>query len=275
MATFDDARIRLDRAKANRERLKDEMAAWRSAHRDAHTVTVEGNPQGIFKVPEGKLRLIARITEQPPQDWGLIVGDILVDLRSALDYAVYALAIAHTGQNPPVNARDLEFPIAQTAGWFVSKRAQDKIAGLNKPARDYIEQVQPYQPGYGGPAGQYVNSPLWVLNELVGVNKHRFIHVFWTKLHSTQLQIKAKGLGIEQIKAYKIDGELKDGAVLADLTFAKSDVIKKGRVELKMSLTPYVSFEAASAMPSTEIYYGLGAIGGPVETVLNGLEAFL
>jgi hypothetical protein len=273
---FQDARMRLDRAKANRERLKNEMAAWRTAHPEAHRVVIQGDPQSIFRVPNDNIvRLVARITEQPPKEWGLLVGDILGDLRSALDYAIYALAIAHTGNDPPLNADALEFPIAKDPTWFHSQRAQRKIEGLSKTARDYIEQIQPYQSGYGGPAGQHVNSPLWVLNELVRVSKHRFLHVFWTKLHSTQLQIDATGLGVTQIKAYKIDGELKDGAVLADLTLAKSHVEKKGQVTLSVSLTPYIAFEATSALPSTEIYSGLGKIGGPIEDVLNHLEALV
>jgi hypothetical protein len=101
---FEDAWVRMQRAWDYFQRLKSELADFPVAHPEAYGVVSEADA-------DGNLTLRARVTMRLPKEWGLLIGDILVDLRSALDYAVYALAVCHSGQVPPPNPRRIEFPI--------------------------------------------------------------------------------------------------------------------------------------------------------------------
>jgi len=255
-----DAWVRIERAKANRERLHTEITAFAATHPDAYRVAAEHDGQG-------NVTLVARVSKRPPKEWGLIVGDILVDLRSALDYAVYGLAVRHTGQDPPPKARQVEFPIADTDKWF-NTSGRRKITDLRSDAVAYIESVQPYQPGYGGP-----DSALLVLNELVGINKHRFVSVVWAMLKETQLGLTFLNVQLEDFMAYKVDGELTDGTVLA--TFRMVAQAQYANLQIQPSMTVHVAFEPTSAGFGMEAYTALGAMGGAVEDVVGNLQSYL
>ena len=74
MPRMDDAWVRVKRAQVNLKRLKDEMAVFRDTHQRAYAVGAEYDRKG-------NVRLVARIGQRPPKEWGLASGDILVDLR--------------------------------------------------------------------------------------------------------------------------------------------------------------------------------------------------
>jgi len=103
---MDDAWVRIKRAKEAYDRLKADVVTFRAENPRMHTV-------GFDHDGKGRVRLFAQIANKPPREWGLLAGDIFVELRTALDYAVYALALAHGGTDPPVDAHRLEFPICE------------------------------------------------------------------------------------------------------------------------------------------------------------------
>lgn len=98
--------------------------------------------------------------------YGVIVGDVVHQLRSALDHAVWKLA------KPPIPFVT-GFPACEVKsnakGCFDSV-AKRRLQNLDQPAFDYIESVQPYN-------RLGANDPLWQLNELWNVDKHRTIIV--------------------------------------------------------------------------------------------------
>lgn len=56
--------------------------------------------------------IAVRLSAEPPlARWSLMVGDALHNLRSALDYLIYQLAIKGSGQEPPPYHRRLQFPV--------------------------------------------------------------------------------------------------------------------------------------------------------------------
>jgi hypothetical protein len=65
-----------------------------------------------------------------PEDFPMMLGEILYQLRAALDNLIYDAAILDTGSNPPKNPRSLEFPIYKT------KTAFDKNASKIAPLSD-------------------------------------------------------------------------------------------------------------------------------------------
>jgi hypothetical protein len=227
MAGMEDAWVRVRRAETNAKRLKDEVAKLRRPYPD-----VEMRP----KDEHGEVHalIVARVPERPPKEWGLLIGDILIDLRSALDYAVYALAVAHTGlETPPYDYR-LEFPICKNdpLAWGQAL-GRHKLDGLPQKAIDYIGSIQANKPGNGGD-----NTPLLFLEELVGLNKHRFIPVSWSRLDSTNLEIRCEGCRPDRAKAFHLPGELKDGSVLVDLVLA--DLMQNVKVQVKLKVSTFV-----------------------------------
>lgn len=258
MPGMDDAWVRVNRAKANYARLKGEIAEFWRDHPDMATVGVEHDGKG-------NVRLVARIGTRPPHDWGLASGDILVDLRCALDYAVYALAIRHGGIDPPNSADKLEFPICDTDTRWAEAIGRHKLDGLSDEAIRWIDAQQPYQRGNGGPT-----SFLRVLEELVGINKHRFVYVAWCKLESLTLPMSGEGFRIEDFVAFQIPGELEDGTVLA--TFRLVATQPKAQIQLKPSLTTYIAIE-----PTTKGWLDLAAtlsgFVGTIERYIREMEA--
>jgi len=101
-----------------------------------------------------------------PHRWAASVGDILNNLRSALDHMVYALSVAHYKKIPPPNAKKCQFPIANTKEkWKGVKR---RIEGVSIEAARVIEAEQPYNRG---------DTPLARLHRLSNRDKHTVISV--------------------------------------------------------------------------------------------------
>jgi hypothetical protein len=108
----------------------------------------------------------AKLGWQPPREWGLILGDCVHNLRSALDHMVWDLVILN-GETPDGNT---EFPIYWNQTRYELKgEAARKLRGVSSAAASVIEEAQPYH----GPRPKHV--PLWALNELDIADKHRSI----------------------------------------------------------------------------------------------------
>jgi hypothetical protein len=110
-------------------------------------------------------------TEDVPIDeWGLVFGDGVHCLRSALDHAVQGIAVQQSGQDPPPSHRTLEFPItSDNDAW---SKAKWHVQTLSEPARRRIRRLQPHDD-----AVAFDMRPLGGLQEFDNTDKHRIIHV--------------------------------------------------------------------------------------------------
>ena len=108
-----------------------------------------------------------RVAEEPPlEDLALIFGDILGNLRAALDYAVWQLVLAG-GERP---GRKTSFPVVRRArDWPVQGSAA--LKGVPDEYAALIEEIQPFH------SDRPDDHPLMLLEELNNVNKHRFLPV--------------------------------------------------------------------------------------------------
>lgn len=127
---------------------------------------------------EGRLgfKLIQnKFTEPPPlEEWGLIAGEIIHNIRSSLDNLVYALARTH--RDPPNKPQRLAFPIYQDKAEF-KKNGRRNIDQLPSAAADLIEKIQPFNRD-GSPALNIPDrDPLVLLNNLSNADKHRVPHL--------------------------------------------------------------------------------------------------
>ncbi len=71
----------------------------------------------------------------------ILIGEIAYNLRAALDYLVYALAVLDSGE--PQNST--QFPIEYTPQGFGGRKKQGFLRGLNAAHITAIERLQPYQ----------------------------------------------------------------------------------------------------------------------------------
>src|ERR1051325_6580519 len=65
------------------------------------------------------IRYVVRIRKSVPPMWSAIVGEVIHDFRSALDYLVWQLVIHETGAPPTSNKT--QYPIFETEAGFNSR----------------------------------------------------------------------------------------------------------------------------------------------------------
>ena len=75
-------------------------------HQRVKSFVDDGGPYDLQTQPDsktGEITIYGEVTGEPPTDeWGAIIGDVVHNLRSALDHLVWQLTIAD-GHTPPPN----------------------------------------------------------------------------------------------------------------------------------------------------------------------------
>jgi hypothetical protein len=102
--------------------------------------------------------------EGVPDEIPSIAGDVLQNLRSALDHLAYRLFMAGT-QGTAGDGKHVSFPIFDDASKF-KKGVMHNVKGMRREAIDAIEALKPYSGG---------NEVLWRLNRLNNIDKHRLL----------------------------------------------------------------------------------------------------
>lgn len=64
--------------------------------------------------PNGEITFRVKVKAQPPQEWGAIIGDVIHNLRSSLDYLIWQLVLSN-GKTP---SKRTGFPICDNAKKF-------------------------------------------------------------------------------------------------------------------------------------------------------------
>jgi hypothetical protein len=109
---LDDAFLRVDRAAEHLASFKRLSKRYFDAHERAWEAVVMGNKVGW---PGGAI-----VQENPPpRRLGLLVGETVQNLRTALDYLVFQMADWHSGPDPE---RRTQFPIESTPEGFRARR---------------------------------------------------------------------------------------------------------------------------------------------------------
>lgn len=96
-----------------------------------------------------------------PVDVISIAGDVVHNLRSALDHLAYQLAVTGTPGKEP--SRRVEFPIAKDATTYEAEKAR-KLEGIRPDTVKVIDALKPYKGG---------NDAIWRIHELDNIDKHR------------------------------------------------------------------------------------------------------
>lgn len=110
-----------------------------------------------------ELRLILR-REPPIEEWGLILGDCLHNLRSMLDNVAWALATLDGAV--PAQPTQVTFPVTDTETEW-----RKRIASLESIPPDLLDRVRHTQPWVSGVSR--ADSRLGILHSLDITDKHR------------------------------------------------------------------------------------------------------
>ncbi len=175
-------RLKLDRAYEHLVAVHDEIGAFFELQ-PYRTVLQKVDTDGLEYVLRGY------IAHPPPEMLPLIIGDCLQNMRTALDHLVWAMAIAHSGQEPPFKT---SFPIYTNRDAFHDRKSSGKptpgsglkrIEVLPEAAQALIESFQPYH------CRDEYDSHLWVLNEFSRIDRHRTLSIVVAMSHYTGVEV--------------------------------------------------------------------------------------
>jgi len=152
MKPMTDSLRRINRAKKHLNVLNREIKAFIASQ--PYRCTINKDPKDGCYIIQPYL-----IKGEYPIPWGFLTGEVAHGLRSALDNIAWSLAIK----------RDTKtcFPI------FIKRNTEfiKRLERLRNDIRADVEAVQPYN----RPNGQERSHPLWILNNIDIIDKHRII----------------------------------------------------------------------------------------------------
>lgn len=171
-----------------------------------------------------EFRWVLELPSIPLVRWGLFVGEVFFNLRSALDHAVYGIAVKLTGHNPPPNERDLFFPITDSPEKFdtAMRRLAKPFEQVQQPdVRAMLERLQPYHDGAGGILAEDLAhvEGLSLIRDLNNNDKHKLIHP--VRICCPASSARPLTYSGQVGKWTFVIGEAKDGATAAQFTVSR------------------------------------------------------
>jgi hypothetical protein len=124
---------------------------------------------------DARLAYYLSAVQETPVAIAFIAGDVLHNLRSALDHLAYQLVLVGTGQE--VTSSRVYFPIADSLVKYQQVR-DGQTKGMTAAARAAIDNVQPYKGG---------NDRIWQLHKLNIIDKHRLLITVGSMFESVDL----------------------------------------------------------------------------------------
>lgn len=128
----------------------------------------------------GTIQIAPRHSDVLMSNASLELGEMLYQLRAALDGSVYECAVSKSGKTPPPEENKLEFPVCSSPRNF--HNAARKIAPLSQKQRDIIQSVQPYNVGPSAldHKGWSIRRSLGILSDWARIDRHRRLHFVGT-----------------------------------------------------------------------------------------------
>jgi hypothetical protein len=247
--TLEEAWLKLRRGKEHLYML--EMETRKFWDSDSHAVVYE------YNVEESKNLLRFKLLKAIPQhSWGLILGDVVHNVRSALDYIIWRLAGSDLAD------RTSMFPIClseddwKRAQWRFQKRP------IHADALAYIRSLQPYT------RPDPRRAILWLLQELDARDKHKLISM----TRSVAQTARFRGTGELTVPYEAVEGALKDGTVLVE--YPGPPQVRMD-VEFKLGFT--IMFERGVVSDTTDVAVPecVSKIFDAVEAIITNFETFL
>ena len=168
---LDSASLKIVRAKEHLEAIKKIIRSLASA-----------NSYEIVKDASGKEKIHFLI--QPPPQIAILAGEVVYQLRSALDHLAFDLVQCNASNiTLPTNWCKLcDFPLWPTISDAMIRRGYThpplpyncftkSLPGISKAAFEFIEGVQPYRSGTGP------HNVMRLIAQLSNIDRHRYLNV--------------------------------------------------------------------------------------------------
>lgn len=157
--TFEGVRGKIARAEGELALLSDQMDTFCRVLKESIVREVRQDTEQVW--------IFRGETPRVPLEWSVRIGEILYNLRSALDHLVWQLVLANEQTPGSRNA----FPIIhQESGWH--SRANRDLKGVSAETREVIRRLQPYTGGLNLP---FDVSAYLYLHTLCNIDKHRHL----------------------------------------------------------------------------------------------------
>jgi|SRR5580700_633676 hypothetical protein len=161
---FRGVELKVERAKLHAEALTNSIAEW------TRRSPLSAKPEYLADRLGFRLVLQSFVESPPLESWGLLAGDCVHNLRSALDNLAYALAMLK--RDPPADPSGIYFPVFEDAGAFAA-RARRTLEQLPEDAARLLEAFQPFHRG----VEHMQRDALLLLHHLDRHDKHRLPQV--------------------------------------------------------------------------------------------------
>ena len=173
-------------------------------------------------------------TPTVPVEWSVMIGEILYNIRSALDHLIWQLVLTN-GLTP---GRHNEFPIAKDHKRWQQEKAR-VLKGVSQRHQVMIGYLQPFTGGTGLSFGV---SNLKVLDCLSNTEKHR--HVVVAVIASSGIERTILGVTQPELSDFDSDPPLKGsvyhariepGRILAEFNNANTPLCPSFRVDCRLA----------------------------------------
>lgn len=208
---------------------------------------------------DGKPGFVFEIRKQPPLQLAAIVGDVVHNMRAALDYIAHELTVINGG----IPGRRTQFPVSLDEDDFLNQAIhQEKIHTVSLKALRRISLVQPYR----DVIYPRRSHPLYLLTKLSNMDKHHALALSTVAVECTAVFTHPDGR--EFVSEFK--SKLRDGAVIAsmpaDFFHEKIKTHFKGTCRIAFADAAFDEREAIAMLQG--IRYFIGA------AVLPAIESF-
>lgn len=200
------------------------------------SLVLESKPD--LKVGDEAAVLLAFDSSDHVVEWGIILGELVHNLRASLDNVAWIATVVYQGRkyhtSPPPRPlpgkwRDIAFPIVVTPSDWPNQKDKH-LWGVSPEAVQYFEEEQPYN----------TRQPaLCILRELSNIDKHQWINLLGTNVDIKEVQVPP-GL----IFTPQTTWELESHAEVGRLRFLGEEAIQR-YLEHKVDLNLQVTFKVA------------------------------
>lgn len=156
--------LKINRANQQIKELTKSISDWGSGSPVKAKLELRENRNGT------KLIIEEILAPESLEEFGIITGECVHNLRTALDNMVYALARLKT--DPPQKHDKISFPIYEDGKAF-EKCRKNTLSNLPYEAARLIELIQPFQRARDDVEGRPCDDPLILLRDLSNKDKHR------------------------------------------------------------------------------------------------------
>ncbi len=217
-----------------------------------------------FDKETGRYTLAIHLSEEPDAErWGVLLGDAIHNLRSALDHVIWQLVVLN-GEEPGAHN---QWPLCRSREGYLKPRKKGGVSvretflrGVAKDARAIIDRLQPYRAG-----PDLDRHFLSSLAPLSNADKHRVIQAGFLGIHEFPEGFLARSEDVgEPLEGTFTSGPLEAGAYVVDCLLAITG--PNPQVKMQGNLTLVVGFG--------EEGFALSAIGEMALKIGETIELF-